>query len=94
MWNNCPVVKEIEVLENPVDRKRRYTLQMGLQQAVCEIPTPHGKVTPEDAQDLLGWLEIICKRLHRDIASGKRIKPVPPPPLSVEEVAELEAEDE
>lgn len=64
------------MLENPLEKKRRYAMQMGLQQAVCEIPTPCGKVTPCDAQDLLDWLEMICKRLRRDLVGGNAVQPM------------------
>lgn len=35
--------------------------------AYCVIPAPGGKVSPEDAQDLIGWLGLIVRRLERDI---------------------------
>lgn len=69
------------MLENPLERKRTYAMQLGRQQAVCEIPAPHGKVAPEDAQDLLDWLALICGQLRRDIARGNAVKPVSPAEL-------------
>lgn len=58
------------MLEDRFSFKRRYAMQMGLVQAVCEIPAPDRKVSPEDARDLIEWLNMIVRRLERDIESG------------------------
>lgn len=43
----------------------RYSLPSNVGQAIVVIPAPGGVVTPEDARDLLDWLQLICRRLEK-----------------------------
>ena len=71
------------------DYRRKYVMRVGLLEAICLIPAPMGRVHSDEAADMIEWLEMIVKRLKRDLP----IKPVMPEPLSADEIAELQAEE-
>ena len=53
---------------------REYASTVGSGTACCQIPAPGGKVSPEDAQDLLDWLQLISRQFARDIQRGSAEK--------------------
>lgn len=52
-------------------------MQVGGTQAVCSIPATYGKVDAADAKEMLEWLELIARRLRRDIRDEEASHPAP-----------------
>lgn len=52
------------------DHKRDYRMQIGINRAAVFIPAPNGIVQPDDAKDMIEWLNMIIRRLERDIENG------------------------
>lgn len=52
--------------------RREYAMPVGKMSAVCLIPAPGGKVSPDDARDMIEWLNMIIRRLERDIENGRQ----------------------
>jgi hypothetical protein len=68
-------IKLIPVKEQPPDNPffvREYTTTVEGGYAVVKIPAPGGKVSPEDAEDLLDWLGLIARHLERDMKRGEQ----------------------